>query len=75
MLLISVTFLCLEGVPLWAIKSKHGNKMQRHFLSNMSEIQFNFELNCFVKDTDKTRLLYMRFPLNSVQEIFNHFFL
>lgn len=32
--------------------------MQRHFLSNMSEIPFNFELNCFVKDTDKTRLLY-----------------
>lgn len=48
--------------------------MQRHFLSNMSEIQFNFELNCFVKDTDKTRLLYMRFPLNSVQEICDRFF-
>ena len=35
--------------------------MQRHFLSNMSEIQFNFELNCFVKDTDKTQLYICAF--------------
>lgn len=38
-------------------------------------LKFNFGLNCFVKDTDKTRLLYMLFPLNSFREIFSHFFI